>query len=36
MNGDHKKWKKQQSKACYKYYKNNMPDISLHKYVRSF
>lgn len=27
MNGDHKKWKKQQSKACYKYYKNNMPDI---------
>ncbi len=27
FNGDHKKWKKQQSKACFKYYKNNMPDI---------
>jgi glycosyltransferase involved in cell wall biosynthesis len=27
FNGDHKKWKKQQSKACYKYYKKNMPDI---------
>lgn len=27
INGDHKKWKKQQSNACYKFYKNNMPDI---------
>jgi len=27
INGDHKKWKKQQSKSCLTYYRTNMPDI---------
>jgi glycosyltransferase involved in cell wall biosynthesis len=28
FNGDHKKWKKQHSSSCLKYYKRNIPDIA--------
>lgn len=28
-NGDHKKWKKQQSKKCLKFYEKNTPDVTI-------
>lgn len=29
LNGDHKKWKKQQSTACLRHYKKNTPDVTI-------
>lgn len=29
LNGDHKKWKKQRSSACLKYYKKETPDVTI-------
>src|SRR5689334_25376486 len=29
LNGDHRKWKKQISKACYTWYDKNCPDVSI-------
>ncbi|GAA0871228.1 hypothetical protein GCM10009117_03740 [Gangjinia marincola] len=29
LNGDHKKWKKQVSSSCYRYYKKNLPEVTI-------